>query len=282
VREPAPCTPAELPELVAKLDAEFISGRGRSVSLATRFPLLFAAAGANNVWTIRDDGRIAAALVIRPFDWVDHGRQFHAAMIGMVWTEPALRGTGLASRLLEHAARVLNGTADFAVLWTAQPDFYTRLGWIARDHASFGEIEGGNGVASGEPVAFESVRKYWEILPQRALRAHDWQPPLPLPATAIEMFVSGSAYAIAGRQGGKLFCHEFVGDPADFPGLFGRLRASCATLYFNERSGSQAHVWLAQNGVAWQGKPLAMWIALRDRNSLAAAGGWYIPWLDRI
>jgi GNAT superfamily N-acetyltransferase len=282
VREPVPCAPAELPELLSRLDAEFIAARGRSVSLGARFPFLFEAANARNILLIRDGQTIAAALVTRPCIWVDGGKNHDAAMIGMVWTEPAQRGKGLASRLLEYAAEVLKNDADFAVLWTAQPDFYARLGWIPRDDARFGEIEGSGRARSGGPVAFERVRHLWEADAQRVTRDPNWKPPLPLPATSLEMFVAGHAYAIAGRQGDKLYCHEFRGDETDFPPLFEHLRESCKALCFNERGSSPAQRWLAHNGVAWQSRPLAMWLPLRDGSCLDAASGWYVPWLDRI
>jgi GNAT superfamily N-acetyltransferase len=282
VHRPAPLAPADLPELVSRLDAEFIGGRGRSVSLAARFPLLFDARNAGNIWTIRDAGCLAAALVIRRFTWIDGKRDYRAAMIGMVWTEQAQRGKGLASGLLEHAAKVLKSDTDFAVLWTAQPDFYARLGWVRGDNASFGEINGSDRARSGEPVAFERVRGLWEAQARRAVRGPDWNPPLPLPATSLEMFVADKAYAIAGRLGDKLYCHELCGDATDFPLVLDRLRESCKTLCFNERSGSAACVWLAQSGVAWQTKPLAMWLPLRDGSGVDAARDWYVPWLDRI
>ena len=282
MREPSPCAPAELPELVSRLDTEFVTGRGRSVSLALRFPSLFDAGNADNIWAIRNEGRIAAALVTRHFIWIAGSRQYNAAMIGMVWTDPALRGKGLASLLLEHVTGVLKSGTDFAVLWTAQPEFYLRLGWMSRDRASFGEIEGGNGENRGEDVAFERVRQLWEAQPQRAARGADWNPPLPLPATALEMFVADGAYAIAGRQSAKLYCHEILGNEADFPTLFERLRASCGTLYINERIESQAYRWLDRHGVRWRANPLAMWLALRNDSCLDAAHDWYIPWLDRI
>jgi hypothetical protein len=117
---------------------------------------------------------------------------------------------------------------------------------------------------------------------QQVARDPDWKPPLPLPATSLEMFVADKAYAIAGRLGDALYCHEFRGDEPDFPILYDCLRESCKTLYFNERCESRAHGWLALNGVKWQPKPLAMWLPLRDARCPDAASGWYIPWLDRI
>jgi predicted N-acetyltransferase YhbS len=288
------CTPAELPGLLDALDMEFVFGRGRKLSLAERFPEVFAPAHVEHLLVAREQGRIVASIAVRNFRWLDGGDEHAGAMIGMVWTDPASRGRGLASLLLGHLQQALAERADFAVLWTAQPQFYARLGWIAADCASFGTIEGTAAAphATASRVEFTALESIWRQQPQRVARPATWQPPLPLPAEALEFFRAGDAYAIAGRErakgrqgtkrsGDKLYCYEILGSAAAIPALLANMRARCGTLHFNERTDSAAYRALAGLGVAWEVKPLAMWLPLRAEVASAALG-WYVPWLDRI
>jgi hypothetical protein len=204
-------------------------------------------------------------------------------MIGMVWTAPARRGSGLASRLLAQVGESLRTQADFAVLWTAQPGIYQGAGWVAGDCASFGVIEGDDPAgARGVFVDFAKVHTIWQSQTQRVDRDSGWQPPLPLSAEALEMFTVAGAYAIAGRHGDELYCYEMPGDIAALDALLAQMRAGCRVLRINEQSGSPTQHCLSQLGVKWERKPLAMWLALRDPDAIQAAGNWYMPWLDRI
>ena len=236
-----------------------------------------------NIFVARDAGRAVAAIAVKPFAWIAGGREFAAAMIGMVWTDPAWRGQGIATRLLQFVDDALRPVAEFAVLWTARPDFYARSGWLAGDCASFGEIAGtGSAQSRGSPADFALARPLWQSLAQRVARDPAWEPPLPLAALSLEMYAAQGAYALAGRQGDALYCYEILGEPARFDAIFRVMRAGCRTLYFNERTGSPAYQWLAREGVSWQDKPLAMWLPLRASFAPAATHDWYIPWLDRI
>lgn len=277
------CQTAELPGLVAQLDLEFVAGRGRDISLALRFPALFGPSNLGNLFVARDVQRVIAAIAVKRFLWIDGDREYSGAMIGMVWTDPARRGQGIASRLLTHVGDSLRPAADFAVLWTAQPGFYARAGWEARDCGSFGEIAGAGAAGSqGRAPDFRRVHTIWRALPRRVERDTAWQPPLPLAASSLEMYEAKGAYALAGRQGDTLYCYEMLGDTAAFGSILEGMRESCAKLCFNERTASPAFAWLSQQGVRWQDKPLAMWLPLKNPAVRRAAAGWYIPWLDRI
>jgi len=277
------CTTGELPELVAKLDAEFVFGRGRGTSLSLRYPAQLSASNLDNIFVSRVQGRVVASIIVKPFQWTVTEHDYAGVMVGMVWTDPARRGCGLASRLLAHVADALRGRADFAVLWTAQPGFYQRAGWICSDCASFGVIEGGiSDMAKGTPVDFARVRAIWQRQSPHLERNVGWQPPLPLPAAMLEMFVTADAYSIAGRRDDELYCYEMLGDKAAFPSLLGQMRASSRILYFNEWTGSPAQHCLSPLGVRWKRKPLAMWLPLMESGSVSFTDGWYVPWLDRI
>jgi predicted N-acetyltransferase YhbS len=276
------CQARELQGLIEKLDAEFVFGRGRTVSLAQRFPHLFESASLEQLFVAHERGDIVASVAVKHFGWSAGAEEYMGAMIGMVWADPARRGSGLATLLLKHVQRALRERADFAVLWTAQPGFYVRLGWAANDNASFGTIAGARAAqpASGGKVDFAAVEPRWRQQTQRVLRAANWQPPLPLPAVALEIFNAGTAYAIAGRLDDALFCHEILGDQTEVTLLLAQMRTSCDTLYFNEATDTAAYRTLARLGVSWQSRPLAMWLPLR--REVPAGRGWYVPWLDRI
>lgn len=136
------CRPDELERLIPLLDEEFIFGKGRTISLRLRFRTVFCRNNLHNILICTDGELIASALAMRQFDWREGDEIFRGAMIGAVYTHPARRGEGWASRLLGAAAMQLREQSiDFGVLWTGQPSFYARLGWVAADCSVLGEFE---------------------------------------------------------------------------------------------------------------------------------------------
>jgi predicted N-acetyltransferase YhbS len=277
------CASGELAGLIERLDGEFIAGRGRAVSLAARFPRELSATNLDNVFVAREAGEMAGAIVVKRFRWTVPERNYAGAMLGLVWTAPEKRGAGLGAKLLTHVGDALRDSVDFAVLWTAMPAFYARAGWISADHGSLGRIEGhGQNPATGAAADFERAHAIWRHEARRVERDAAWRAPLPAAAESLELFEGYGAYALAGRRDETLYCYEMLGDETGFAAIFDSMRASCATLYFNENAGSPAHAWLSAQGVRWENKPLAMWLPARDRNPPGLRGDWYIPWLDRI
>jgi len=130
----APCSSGEYDALLALLDLEFIFGKGRRLSLQQRFPAVLNRQRPQAILLAKAQNLIVSALAIKAFDWITPERSWRAAMVGMVYTRPEWRGRGMASVLLQAAQqRMRQESYDFAVLWTAQPDFYARLGWIGAD-----------------------------------------------------------------------------------------------------------------------------------------------------
>lgn len=283
-----PCTPAELPALVGLLDEEFIVSRGRSLSLARRFPAVLCADNCADLLLACRGDHIAAAVAIKRFDWITAERTWRGAKLGMVYTRPAERGRGLASQLLRTAEQRLreDGTA-FAVLWTAQPDFYRRLGWTSSDCGIYGTFESGGGTGAGcAPVEADAV----EAL--RVRNAAAYAPrgsanyrTLPLPADRLEMRASPGAasYAVHGIAGERAYVYEFGGEPSGFSALWQDICAARRTVHVNERRGSAMHQRLASiPGIAWRDQELAMWLPLAERACLRHLTEWYVPFLDRI
>jgi predicted N-acetyltransferase YhbS len=277
------CASGELAGLIERLDDEFIPGRGRTVSLAARFPRELSASNLDNLLVARQSGEIAGAIVVKRFRWIVPEREYAGAMLGMVWIAPKKRGAGLGLKLLSHVGVALQDSVDFAVLWTGNPAFYARAGWKSADHGNLGRIDGnGQNAASRAAMDFERARAIWRRQPRRVERDASWQPPLPPAAESLELFEGTGAYALAGRREATLYCYEILGDETGFAAILDSMRASCAALYFNENTGSPSHTWLSRRGVSWEKKPLAMWLPACERNPSGLRGDWYVPWLDRI
>ena len=283
-----PCTPAELPALVGLLDEEFIFSKGRRLSLATRLPTALYEGNCPNILLACRGDEIAACIVIKRFDWITPERNWRGAMIGMVHTRPSERGGGLASQLLRAAAQRLrdDGTA-FAVLWTAQPDFYRRLGWISSDCGVFGTFTSVGGAAAGCTAADAGEVEVLRLRSPgaRTLRSAASYRTLPLPAEHLELFVSpdGASYAIYGVQADRVYVYEFGGAASGFAALWQDICATRRTVYINERRGSAAQRWLSNiPRISWREQALAMWLPLAQPDFARHASDWYVHFLDRI
>ena len=283
-----PCAPAELPALVALLDQEFIFSRGRRISLARRLPSVVHADNCANILLACRGETIAACVVIKRFDWIAPERSWRAAMIGLVWTHADERGRGLATQLLRAAqARLHADGAAFAVLFTAQPAFYRRLGWIGADCGLYGSYAGAGGDAARcTPVdadAIEAMRARQSGAHLRRDRAsYDI---LPLPSERLEMrsSIGSAAYSIYGVQADCAYVYELGGEASGRAALWQDICAAAATIYINERRGSASAQWLSNiPGITWRDQALAMWLPLAEPACARHFGDWYIPYLDRI
>ena len=282
------CTPAELPALIALLDEEFIFSKGRSISLAQRFPTVLREENCANILVACGGEGIGAAIAIKHFDWIAPERSWRGAMVGMVYTRPAMRGQGLASQLLRAAAEKLHAEgADFAVLFTAQPGFYRRLGWTTADCGVFGTYASAGGAAAGcMPADANAIEALRLLRPDAyAPRCHAHYRTLPLPAERLEMRISpdAAAYAVYGVQGDRAYVYEFGGAPSGYAALWQDICAAARTVHINERRGSAAQQWLAAiPGIGWRDQALAMWLPLAAAARNARFADWYVPFLDRI
>lgn len=286
-------TPADLARIAAFLDGEFVFKKGRDISLARRFPDVFAPANAHNLFFIERNSAIVSALVTRPFEWRVQGKSWRGAMIGAVHTDDAFKGMGMATRVLGHAQSALRDAGvDFTVLWTVQHDFYRKLGWRDLDCGVFGEARGEAVAASAalpvtdEQVAeVQAIRSRWN---RDGLRREDADyRRLPLPAESVRIVLHGDgderAYALVGHVGTSGVMYEMIGHPAAFARIWREIQASFKKIGINECEGSASHRWLQQHAdIAWQRKSLAMWSFLNEKIDFATNRDWYVGYFDRI
>ena len=281
---------ASLAAFLAAVDAEFIGGRGRSGSLATRYPAAFPPHG--QVWLMQDGSELRAGLCVRRFEWPRPEGCWRGAMIGMVWTAPAWRGQGLGAELMRRAdADLQAGACDFAVLWTGQPAFYEKLGWLPADCGLWGRADAPvlpvspPPDVSGHPVT-EADAATWQLPGE--------QPPVlsgllrgrtcPLPATGVERWwAEAGADALIGVTDAGRILYEWQGSDAGRARLWHALQARPGSLSVNERAGSPGQTWLDTHArLTWQPQRLALWRSYTSRLSLADFSQWYVHYLDRI
>lgn len=289
------CTPADLERLIPLLDEEFVFGKGRTLSLRQRFPTVFGRDNLPHILLCADADEILSALAMRRFDWVADGEIFKGAMIGAVYTQPARRGAGHASRLLAAAATQLRteGT-DFGVLWTGQPAFYTRLGWQAADCSVLGEIvpdlaqtphDVTTQPAATATSSLEELRRRW-LKAMTVRRPEDYRH-VPLPAARVDLLwredQGQAAYALLGSSGATGFLYELAGHPDGYAALWRTVCHERSRIYVNDRTDSPSCRWLSEHtGISWQNKSLAMWLPLSERVTMPLLGQWQIPYFDRI
>lgn len=291
------CRPDELDELISLLDKEFIFGKQRTISLRLRFPTVYCSDNLTNIFLCTDGEMIISALAMRHFNWREGNEIFSGAMIGSVYTQPLRRGQGLASRLLETAAAQLRkNNIDFAVLWTGQPSFYARLGWVAADCSVLGTALTNNStltssdavtrmpISAGASLA-EGIRQC--TLNSMTLRHPEDYQQLPLPAEHVDFLwqenQGNAAYALIGTAGGTGFLYELVGDSACFAELWRETCRGHRRVFINDQARSPSRRWLTEHTNAnWENKNLAMWLPLSTRVNMARLKQWHIPYFDRI
>jgi len=281
------CSASDRDEALALLDQEFIFSRGRTLSLATRFASALSQPDARLLAT-RNKDNLESILLLRPFEWITPLLTYRAAMIGLVWTHPKVRGRGHGSALLAEAAQSMRGdNIDFAVLWTTRAGFYGRAGWIPTDCGVLGHCRG-EGSATGAP---SDARNLWPVIHslreahggERVRRTVANYTMLPPPAIEHDAAVEGGAYALIGRLGAHGYIYEIGGQPNGLPALWRSLHQRYRELFINVRRGTKHHQWLStQPGIKWQDQNLAMWLALSGNADARHFSGWYIPFLDRI
>ncbi|MBI2801291.1 MAG: GNAT family N-acetyltransferase [Gammaproteobacteria bacterium] len=278
------CRADEYPALLAALDETFVTTRGRTASLASRFPHALNAAHPTPIRCLREDDEILACLVIRPFTWVTPGGEWRGAMIGMVYTAPAARGRGLASKLLTATLAELAAEAiDFSVLWSGL-GLYARLGWVRHDVGVLGTVILSSPMRPAPALAVQTSPLSLRMRPtDKVMRDALAMQAVPLPATCCELVEYGAAYALYGRDADTIYVYEVVGSAPEFSRLWPTLAHEAARIMINERANSTFYAWLSANAaVSWVPQQQTYWQMLSARAQSAPYAQWHIPYFDRI
>ena len=193
-------------------------------------------------------------------------------MIGAVFTLPSRRGEHLGSCLLETVTCGLrDGEMDFAVLWTENSGFYSRLGWNAADAGVLGESESQFSILkySGDiedlPLRLpaiarvEQIRKHWlsTFVPREA---EDYFR-LPLPADAsqiliVEMGNAQNAYALIGTFRDIGIIYEIIGHPSCYSVLWSEICRRHKKILVNDAIDSPSMQWFVSNtNIVFKTKP---------------------------
>lgn len=286
-----------LPKLLSLVDTEFIYNKGRTVSLATRYPNLFSKNNLDNVFVACSGGTVAATTSVRKFILHSDGRSWSGAMIGLVCTASDARGRGLGSHVMDSIVDECKNTdVDFLVLWTGINGFYERLGWVTEDEGAIGKINLElfySNDALIDPLNstklefdwIESIRK--KYLSRKVLRCKDDYSVIPPSVDFVDFFlykrIGFESYAIVGRRERTSFIYEMVGNQESFPVLLHSIGKHVDSVFINDNPNSVSGQWLTKRKcVQWQSQNQTMWYKLSDCFSNVSCKGLYIPYFDRI
>jgi predicted N-acetyltransferase YhbS len=272
----AACPPERHPELDAALAGAFPSLG--AIPASRRFPRGFAPETGVVLVAIDERNRIRGSTVARLFSWLDGGPP--AAMLGLVWVDPALRGHGLGGALVRDAEQAAAARgARLSVLWASRHGLYERLGWRLADTGVVAEARGtGGGPRPPAPDAATAARisALRRAGVRRAAADHAAIPP---PGTSLEahMDPDGRAYALVGATPDRGYVVDWDGEPEGYPAVWRSITAAHARLTVNAEAGSPPAGWLAARaGLRWAPQRLALW------RGLDGHGARHVAWADRI
>lgn len=198
-------------------------------SLAAEYPLVFDERFSGRIVALEEDGNVRSACATLVRDLVVGDLSVRCGMIGSVVTDPAWRGRGLGSRLLEQAERELETEGCvMALLWADDPGFYTPRGWqpvgteidYEMSPADCASFPAPDGVRAAAPDDSGAIHRLYSLGRQRVDRS-PLETQVLLAGPEIETLVVQRerdiiAYSCLGR--GADFAktvHEWAGAPDD-------------------------------------------------------------------
>ncbi len=280
------CHADELGTVLRHLNQEFIYSRGRNIEVQHRFPGVLD--NPANILVRRVQGEIVSALALKRFTLETSKEIYSAAMIGLVWTMPSMRGKGHAAAALNFARlQLIEERRDFAALWTTQPRVYSGRGWVGADCGRYGVLSGHLGNCSDDPINRANIERIQEIRktfsPMRIHRDIAVGIPLPFPANQLRLLIESDAYAIIGLGQDNAYVFDILGTSLSLPTLWPRISALGRKIHINIPAGSPADDWMTRVlHTDLPLKPLAMWLPLSGHASHLDYSSIYIPILDRL
>ena len=126
----------EVEKILPLLNREFVFLRGRRLPLEKRYPDLFSPGNAGNCFAaFSNDGEILSFAAAE--ERTLRNPTLKVFFVGCVFTDPAVRGRGLARKVMESLAETYRKKRFAAgYLWTGLNEFYETFGWRVSDRTT--------------------------------------------------------------------------------------------------------------------------------------------------
>jgi GNAT superfamily N-acetyltransferase len=203
-------------------------GIDASVSLASRYPLVFEERFPGRLVAFEEEGDVRSACAYLVRELVVPGARVRVGLVGSVATDPDWRGRGLASLVLQEAERCLAREGCLLALASAgEPQFFREKGWSpigARaefriDAAIAARLPTVAGVRAAGPDDFAAIQRLYARHPERVDRSTEEASAL-LAGPELETLVlcrtrDVAAYTCLTLESGGAAVREWGGSPSD-------------------------------------------------------------------
>jgi GNAT superfamily N-acetyltransferase len=210
--------------------------------LAGESPLVFAPGSQARVFHRDADGAPRGGCVALVRELAVAEERLRVGLVGLVATDPAWRGLGIASAALADAEIWLaDRGAALGLLWADDPAFYVARGWrpvgaeidVWLPIELAGRLPAAEGAMPASPADHAAMHALYERHPQRVLRTTEESRALyacgSMEVCVLERGGAIAAYACRGRgRDLQNAIHEWAGDPDSVLALAGHLLRSAA------------------------------------------------------
>lgn len=185
-------------------------------SFAAEYPLVFEDRFPGRLQTLEFDGDVRSACATLVRDFIVGDVSVRCGLIGSVATDPAYRGRGLATQLLEAAERELEAEGCvFAMLWADDAAFYTPRGWqpigcevdFLLEPATCSSFPAPAGVRAAAPDDWGAIHRLYSLGRQRLERS---------PAETAALLAGPGIETLVVQRERDIIAYTCLGRGADF------------------------------------------------------------------
>lgn len=289
--------PVGLQLILTNIDTEFIFGKGRNISLEKRFPRVYSNENYKNIYLMRDKDDLYATVTVKKFLYQINNEIMNGAMIGMVYTNPACRGKGYATQLMDYVVKELEKDTDFAILWTRIHPFYEKAGWKRYDIGIFGRVNTellshshcSTECEITEPEAgfINEIEEFRNAgINSKVIRNVNDYMSIPIPAEKVYLIRATKdsklkGYSIFGINDTNVFSYEIYGNDESITAMLKAMSKLRKDIFINEDKSSYAYRFLSHyKFISWEDQDLAMWYPLKK--NIEQYPSRHIAYFDRI